>query len=249
MLRLTSTNRIVLEIATALALTLLAVACVAAIRGWRPRGRRDSPQVSDPTPVVICLLCGWLALAFAIPSRSSNPQIDSRIALLMLARSARSGVWAGQSLRSVIEHAREVRGLDDLGELLAVETRAAPQAHLADGMFSGGARLAADRPPLATFEGWSTHDLGTGHCEIIVYFRPSTTVSGSDLWLHEYPDHSPDYVDIGMSLPPREWMRGDLAWEVFHSAHAGEFTVYAGIRSGAALGPGVLLGHVDRCAA
>jgi hypothetical protein len=247
MLRITATNRIILEIGAAVALAPLAAAVIAAVRGVMALRRGDAANAAGPVPLLICLLAGWLATVFTIPFLSSEARVDSRSGLLALARAAQAGRWPSHSLQSIIDPARASPGFADLAELLAVETQTASGAGLDEVLFSGGGRIAGDRPPFAIFLGWSSHALSRDHCEIIVFFRPWTNLSGDDLWLHEYPDHSSDYVDIGASLPARRWRGGDLAWEVFRSAHGSEFTLYAGIRSGADLGPSVRMGHVTRC--
>jgi len=196
-----------------------------------------------------CALAAWLAVAFVLPKRSTEASVDSRTGLIVLARAAQAGRWPGQPLQAVVAHARERRSLEDLAELLAlaVSDRPAWSTQLPDALFIGGARIGRDRLPLTTFEGWSAHDAETGHCEVIVYFRPHVALSGRQLWLHEYPEGSHDYVDITPVLPVRDWEPDALAWEVFRTAEHERFTLYAGVRSGAELGPPVLLGRVDRC--
>ncbi len=247
----TASSRIILDVVVALTLVPLALECLAGARAAAQIRRRGSGALG---PIVLsataCALAVWLAVVFVLPKLSNDASVDSRTGLVVLARAAQAGRWPGQPLQSVVDHARERRSLEDLAELLALAASGRPawSTPLPDALFIGGARSGSDRRPLATFEGWSAHDAGKGHCEVIVYFRPRVALSGRELWLHEYPEGSHDYIDIAPVLPVRDWEPDALAWEVFRTAEPERFTLYAGVRSGADLGPPVLLGRVDRCA-
>lgn len=251
MFRLTTSNRFILDVVVALTLIPLALECLAGTRAAaRIRRRGSSAPGSIAMSITACALATWLAMTFVLPKLSDDHAVESRTGLIALARAAQAGRWQRGPLQPVVDHARQRRGLEDLAELLTLTTSSgwASSVHAPDALFIGGGRLQTDQTGLTKFEGWSAHDLGTGHCELIVYFTPTVALSGNRLWLHEYPENSHEYVDIAVSLPARDWAPDELAWEVFRTAEAGRFTVYAGIQDGPDLGPALLLGHVDRCA-
>jgi hypothetical protein len=249
---LPSTLRIVLDVAVVLGLAPLALDCLScAAAFWRPLATaisRDRGWLAMAP--LSCALSVWLAATFVLPERAPHPGIDSPIGLLSVARAAQLGRWpSAPILENLLRSDRTRPDLQAFADLLAIATGRRPASgDLPDSLFVGGARLQAVRPPLATFEGWSTHDLGTGRCLIIVYVRPAVALAGSHVWLHEYPENQHEYLDVGLAMPAAQWMPGELGWEVFRSNEPGRFTLYAGIEAGGDLGPAVLLGRVDRCA-
>jgi hypothetical protein len=250
--QLPSTLRIVLDFAVVLGLAPLALDCLAGAAAFRrPVAAASSRDRGWLTMVPLsCALSVWLAAIFVLPELASHPRIESPIGLLTLARAAQLGRWPSAPIvEDVVQSARARPDLHSLADLLSMATGRRPaNGDLPDSLFVGGSRLRAARPPLATFEGWSTHDLGTGHCFVIVYLRPEVPLAGHRVWLHEYPETRHEYRDVAIAMPTAQWMPGELGWEVFRSNEPGRFTLYAGIEAGGDLGPPVLLGQVDRCA-
>jgi hypothetical protein len=249
MFGLTTSSRIVLDVAIALTLLPLALDGLAAVRTAIHTRAMDRLAV----PVTACALALWLAITFVWPTLRAGPSVDSRTGLIVLARAAQSGQWPGEPLQPVVTQARTTRRLEDLAELLALVTsgRPAGSMSLPDALFIGGSRVTSTpsgpSAPVA-FEGWSARDLGDSHCQVIVYFKRSAAQNAGALWLHEYPEGSHDYIDVTPAFPARDWAPGELGWEVFRSAGSGLFTLYAGVMNGRDLGPATPLGHVDRCA-
>ena len=241
---LTTSSRLALDVAIALTLLPLAVSAFAAIRTAMRTRAIDRLAV----PMTACALAAWLATSVVWPMLKAEPTVDSRTGLIVLARAAQSGHWPGQPLQPVVSHAHAVHGLEDLAELLALVTSGRPSGsvRLSDTLFIGGSRVTPTPSAPAAFEGWSAHDLGDGHCQVIVYFTRSTAQNGP-LWLHEYPEGSHDYADIAAAFPVRDWAPGELGWEIFRTSGSGRFTLYAGAMNGKNLGPATLLGSVDRC--
>ena len=251
MFRLTASNRLILEIAVALMLAPLALACVAGLASLRRRAARPAAEGHRwvGARLTVCALSVSLASAFVLPRLSTETRVESRPELLGLARTAQLSGGGILSLDAVVVTARQRPDLRDLAELLALANSGstAPNSALPDALFAGGHRLQSARTPLVTFEGWAAHDLGDGHCEVIAYFRPLVAISGQQVWIHEYPENSHVYSDVSRAMPLGQWAPGELGWEVFRPRGTERFILYAGTERDGDLGPAVLLGSVQAC--
>ena len=249
MFQLPSALRIVLELAVALGLGPLAFACLTG--AWALRSTAFGSRRGEwlTIGVVSCILPVWLASAFVLSNLSREPRIESPVGALAVARAAQLGRWPmSPTIESAIRSMRAQPEMRTFGDLLAIVAgQRSPAGDLRDTLFAAGAPLHEVRPPFATWEGWTVHDLGAPRCLVIVYFRPAAPLDGRRVWLHEYPEHGHEYSDVSLAMPAAEWRPGELGWEVFRSSGSRRFSLYAGIESGGDLGPAVLLGAVDGC--
>lgn len=249
--RLTASNRLILDVALALVLAPLALACVAGLASLRRVAARSAAEEHRRVGarLMLCALSVSLASAFVLPRFSTDRPVENRAELLGLARTAQLSGGGILSLDAVVVTARQRPDLRDLAELLALANSGSARlkSALPDALFAGGHRLQSAQTPLVTFEGWAAHDLGDGHCEVIAYFRPSVAISGQQVWIHEYPENSHVYSDVSRAMPPGQWAPGELGWEVFRPLQTERFILYACTERDGDLGPAVLFGRVQTC--
>lgn len=99
----------------------------------------------------------------------------------------------------------------------------------------------------ASVEGFTVHELPSGHNELVLYFRPLRNWSGRRLWFYAYPLDSDAYLTVEAEPAAFSgWTEGELAWEVFTFPAAVRYKCAVGIAVGSYMGGGYHIGVIGR---